>query len=235
MSNTIYTFWEGTMPEYLQLCMRTWKFPYVMLNYNNVQEYIGKLPEKLLQLTLPKIADYIRVHVLNKFGGYWLDTDTIMLNDNLPQCNIMGMPSNRSHTIGFLYTEPQSDMYKAWTKYQDDVVQKLPIMKQGDTTPWNIMGNNFTDAYVAAHEEICIGDIKTYWPETYMVAGDAPRREKYIKFYFESNYRIDDLDNERPNMLMLHNSWTPKWYKQLNMDAVRTNKCTLSNIINARL
>ena len=49
----------------------------------------------------------------------------------------------------------------------------------------------------------------------------------------EEGKDLDDLDNERPNMLMLHNSWTPKWYKQLNMDAVRTNKCTLSNIINA--
>ena len=39
MNNKIYTFWEGKIPEYLKLCLQTWKFPYIVLNYNNITQY----------------------------------------------------------------------------------------------------------------------------------------------------------------------------------------------------
>ena len=235
MESCIYTFWAGVMPDYLKMCLRTWKFPYILLNYDNIEQYIGKLPDKLLQLTLPKIADYIRVHLLTKYGGYWLDVDTVMLTNSLPNVNVMGYPDSRAHTIGFLYTAPQSDMYQKWSAYQDKIVQDLPIMNTGDTTSWNIMGNAFTDKYVAEHKNITIGDIKTYWPETYMIPGDAPRREKYIKFHFESAYSLESLDCQLPNMIMLHNSWTPHWYKSLDSDAILRSNVTLSNIFKSIL
>ena len=43
----VYTFWEGEMPAYIKLCMQTWKIPYVLLNYDNVNQYTDIPIEKL--------------------------------------------------------------------------------------------------------------------------------------------------------------------------------------------
>jgi hypothetical protein len=225
----IYTFWEGEMPEYLKLCMNTWHFDYVILNYENLTKYTDSLPEKIKQLSLPKIADYVRVHVLRDNGGYWLDTDTILLNDELPKENILGNPKTRENTIGFLKTEPYSDMYLRWSFFQEYTLKHLPNMKK-DTTRWDVMGNAFTDDYLKKNLYVSIGSINEKWAETYMIKENIERKIKYKKFYFENNFSIKDL-TEKTNMLMLHNSWTPDWYKKLNKDGVLKQNCTLSNIL----
>ena len=122
------------MPEYLKLCLDTWKFQFVILDYNNLSQYTDKIPEKVKQLTLPKIADYIRVHVLRDNGGYWLDTDTVMLSDSLPEFTILGDDKIRTNTIGFLHTEAKSPMFSEWAKFQDDVLSRLPEMPIRDIT-----------------------------------------------------------------------------------------------------
>lgn len=230
MSKKIYTFWEGKMPDYLKLCMETWKFPYIVLNYNNLSQYTDKIPEKVKQLTLPKIADYVRVHVLRDNGGIWLDTDTIMLSDKLPEEYILGNNDTRINTIGFLKTEPHTEFFETWASYQDWMLNKLPNLKT-DTTHWGIMGNLFTDPFLKEHKEIKIGKLEQNWPETYMINGNLQRPSKYQKFYFGCNFTLNDV-KDKTNMLMLHNSWTPDWYKKLSKEDVLKQKCTLSNILN---
>lgn len=245
MSEKIYTFWEGILPDYLKLCMETWKFPYVVLNYDNLTQYTDKIPEKVKQLTLPKIADYIRVHVLRDNGGIWLDTDTIMLSDKLPEECILGNNTERSNTIGFLKTEAHSDFFESWAAFQDQMLNRIPVSNI-DITPWNIMGNRFTDNYLKVHKDIQIGKLEQNWPETYILKEELSRAQLYQifhfgnfrlndtqlyrKFYFGSDFTLNDV-KDKTNMLMLHNSWTPEWYKNLSQDDVLNQKCTLSNVL----
>lgn len=240
MKEKIFTFWEGKMPSYIQLCMQTWKFDYVLLNYNNLHEYTDlniknihgvhrnkSVYDRLKEFSLPKIADFVRVHVLRDNGGYWLDADTIMLSDELPKENMIGNDKTRANTIGFLHTESHTDMYNEWSKHQDDVVFRTTLTN--DETNWNVLGNLFTDNYLKFHNEITIADVTNCWAETYMIKGKTLRSVKYNQFYFEDNYKLSDL---RPtNMLMLHNSWTPDYYKQLTKSRVLDKDCTLSNIL----
>ena len=227
----IFTFWEGKLPEYLKLCLNTWKFPYIILNYNNLSLYTEKLPEKVKQLSLQKVADYVRVHVLRDSGGIWIDTDTIMLNDKLPNALILGDNINRTNTIGFLNANAiiNSDIFIQWATFQDSVINDLKDMPNGDTTNWDIIGNKFTNNYLLNHKEIFIDSIEDKWVETYMIKENIPRDSKYKLFYFKTNYTLKDINNT--NMLMLHNSWTPNWYKELSIEEVLKNKCTLSNIL----
>ena len=37
----VYTFWEGQMPAYIDLCLKTWRVQYTVLNYNNLRNYIA--------------------------------------------------------------------------------------------------------------------------------------------------------------------------------------------------
>lgn len=228
--NKIYTFWEGIIPAYIELCMKTWKFPYIVLNYNNLSQYTDELPEKVKQLTLPKIADYVRVHVLRDNGGYWFDTDTIMLSNKIPEECILGDDNTRQNTIGFLHTIPHSDFFEKWAVYQDTKLNEINILDK-DTTKWDIMGNAFTDDYLKKNIKFKIGKLEQNWPENYMITDEIiSRPNKYKKFYFESNFTLNDI-KDKTNMLMLHNSWTPDWYKKLSKEDVLKQNCTLSNIL----
>lgn len=220
----IFTFWEGKMPAYIKCCIDTWKFNYVLLTYDTLSAYTDLDIEGLKRFTLPQIADAIRVHVLRDNGGYWLDADTIMLNDLLPTENMMGYPKLRNATIGFLHTESNSEMFTEWAKYQDMVIQNA------DTEPtWDVMGNAFTDDYIKTHLDITIADISNCWAETYMIRGYPSRRDKYHQFYFNKHYKLEDL--KPTNMLMLHNSWTPNWYKDLSKQDILDSDYTMSNIL----
>lgn len=212
----IYTFWEGPMPQYIEMCLRTWKLPYTMLNYSNVGEYTELPLKRLKRFTLPQIADVVRVHVLRDHGGYWLDADTIMIKGQLPETDMVGDPAKRTNTIGLLWSAPGSAMFKAWAAYQDKIING-----EHTSLSWSLMGNEFTDDYVKAHREIRIHDVTDYWPETYMIQ-DGNRMDKYKRFYFDSAFTLADI--RQTDLLMLHNSWTPHWY-DLKHD------CTLSNIL----
>lgn len=225
MAEQIFTFWEGEMPAYIKLCIQTWRFPYTLLTYDNLHEYTSFDISGAKRFTLPQIADCVRVHVLRDNGGYWLDTDTIMLRDSLPTANMIGNIESRSTTIGFLHTQANSDMYKKWAEYQDGV-----IANPNSKTRWDIMGNAFVDNYIQSHLGITIEDTNKYHPE-YSIEGHISNQLKYKKYYFEtSNTNIPDTD-----MLMLHNSWTPAWYKKLNREEVLKYSCTLSNILRGLL
>ena len=217
------------MPDYIKLCMNTWKFNYTVLNYENLNKYTDlQVTNQLKRFTLPQIADCVRVHVLRDQGGYWLDADTIMITGELPTTNMIVNSSDRTQTIGYLYSEPNSKMFTEWAKYQDSVVRNPNASHR-----WSVMGNDFTDEYVKTHPDITICPVDYCWPETYMITKDIPRYEKYQKFYFECSCTLHDL--LPTNMLMLHNSWTPNWYKKLSADEVLNQKCTLSNILKETL
>lgn len=220
----IFTFWEGPMPGYIELCLKTWKLPFTMLNYDNLRQYTDFDIERVKRFTLPQIADCVRVHVLRDHGGYWLDADTIMLTDKLPETNFVGYPEQRTCSVGLLYSEPGSDMFVEWAKYQDEVIS-------GWDTPtfWAVMANSFTDPYLQNHKEMRIYPITDFWPETYMVDKPLQRYQKYKEFYFEQRCALEDI---RPtDLLMLHNSWTPDWYKSVPAYKVLDANCTMSNIL----
>lgn len=225
MTDKIFTFWEGPMPPYIQLCVSTWKFPFTYLNYKNLHEYTDLPIEPLQRFTLPQIADAVRVHVLRDQGGVWLDADTIMLKDQLPEEDMIGDPGERKVTIGYLRAkEPHTAIYDAWAAYQDRV-----IADPGSGAHWSAVGNDFADPYVREHREVTIAPVWACWPETYMITGPGTRFEKYREFYFQSAYGLGEL--RRTDMLMLHNSWTPDWYKRLRGLELLRRTCTLSNIL----
>lgn len=63
-----------------------------------------------------------------------------------------------------------------------------------------------------------------------MINEDKERYIKYVLFYFKNKYKLSDIHTT--DMLMLHNSWTPYWYKQKTLKDIREDNCTLSNILN---
>lgn len=93
--NNIWMYWENLpgkkKPPYLNLCYQTiqkncsQKFNIHLLNEKNIYKYIPDLRSDLnKKLSIQQKVDYVRYVLLYKYGGIWIDADTIILKDLTP-------------------------------------------------------------------------------------------------------------------------------------------------------
>lgn len=91
----IWMYWENkpnkSKPEYLKLCYKTIvkncknSFHIKLLNEKTVFKYLPNLRKDLDKyMSIPQKTDYIRLSLLKKYGGIWLDSDTIVIKDLYP-------------------------------------------------------------------------------------------------------------------------------------------------------
>ena len=227
----IYTFWEPrtNIPYYLQLCMETWKkflpnATIVVLDYKNIGEFIDvrELGLNLFsgRFSLPMIADAIRVALLAKYGGVWMDIDTIILNSSAEKYLL---PDDKHKTIffghhmAFINTPPCAVCMKLWVNY---IREKIWELTPATKIEWSFMGNDFISAYINAHpDEMKILDANIHKPELKII-NDA------LKKIYPVNPYLGNTD-----LILLHNSWTPAAYKQWSPQKILRCDCTMSNIL----
>ena len=141
----IFTFWEPheKMPGYLKLCIKTWKkflpdYDIKVLDYKNVKDYLGEnLFSNIICKTMPlKIqADAIRVALLKKFGGIWLDADTIITNGQFInklkyyELIMLGEEKNKIQNIGFIASSSNSSIINEWLK---EIIKKVNQYKENN-------------------------------------------------------------------------------------------------------
>lgn len=224
--------------------METWKKldnEVIELDFATINDFTDTFinNEELKRFSLPQMSDYVRIHVLRDQGGYWLDADTIIFDGELPTTEkdvmLVGNPEKKTVSIGMLKTKPHSQMFDTWAKNQD---REFRSGKNYDNSfpniwRWNLFGNSFLDKYVNAGNDFEIVPIDKYYPELQQVTGDEHHMYKYQRFYFDRSYNYDDI--EPISLLMLHNSWTPQFYKDLSVRAVLSNHCTMSNMLREAL
>lgn len=91
----IWMYWENinkqSRPAYLDLCLETVRkncsqdFNIHVLDEKSVLQYVPinfKVYEKIW--TIPQKTDYIRLYLLARYGGIWLDFDIIVIKSLLP-------------------------------------------------------------------------------------------------------------------------------------------------------
>ena len=242
----VYTFWEPreNIPFYLQLCMETWKkflptATIVLLDYKNIGEFLDvrELGLNLFsgKLTLPQIADAIRVALLAKHGGVWLDIDTIILSSNAEK---YFMPDEKHRTvffgdteksalrICFINTPPNSMCMNLW---REVIKEKIWNLKSETIVTWDFFGNKFIDDYVRIHaDEIKILDMRIAMPQLSLVSESVNYQQSDFLYYFLHNHHLKDISAD---MLLLHNSWTPPFFKQVSSKEFFYLDCTLVNVL----
>ena len=92
--NNVWLYWENkensVMPTYIRMCHesviknRGKELNVTILNENNIRKYLPYLREDINDLSIPQKADYIRLAILNEYGGIWLDSDIIVLKPLSP-------------------------------------------------------------------------------------------------------------------------------------------------------
>lgn len=85
----IWTYWHDTnLPEIIQKFIENWKYhnpdySIIILNNDNYKEYIvncdiTNIYNYPAARFYARIADFMRIHVINQHGGIWLDASTIL-------------------------------------------------------------------------------------------------------------------------------------------------------------
>ena len=88
----IWTFWHSNdLPLLVRLCIKTWKklcpnYKITVVNLENINSYLSKSEFDYKELVhndmYQRLSDYVRVNLLAKYGGVWMDA-TIILNKDL--------------------------------------------------------------------------------------------------------------------------------------------------------
>lgn len=82
----IWAYWDSDeIPEIVKLSIKSWRkrSPQYKINFTN-QKNIGtliSLPENWKTLPAYRQSDIIRLRLLEKYGGVWIDASTILLED----------------------------------------------------------------------------------------------------------------------------------------------------------
>lgn len=81
----IWTYWEDdNMPELVSRCVAKWRefnpdWTITILNKNNLKQYVPEVDIFSLKFadTAPRRSDFVRLHVLPKYGGVWVDASIL--------------------------------------------------------------------------------------------------------------------------------------------------------------
>lgn len=88
----MWVYWElingaKSAPPYITMCMEIMKknasktFNLVFLNEKTVFDYLPDLRRDINDLPIALKTDYVRVTLLSRYGGLWVDADTIVMTD----------------------------------------------------------------------------------------------------------------------------------------------------------
>lgn len=155
---TIWTFWAGDMPEHIKLCQETvarnakgWSVE--CLDVKEARRLVQWMRKDWEDIPVPAHqADYLRAHLLYSFGGFWMDSDIILLG-GMGRCRkaieregYFFTSRPRKPFIGFMGCRPDHgrshDLMKAWIDGMDkkldrSLKQKWPAL--GADILWSLI------------------------------------------------------------------------------------------------
>ena len=206
-------------------------------------------------MSLPIQADAIRVAVLKKHGGIWMDIDTILLNSKfLLKLNnfdlvMFGDTKNKTQNIGFIYAKTNSSIMNEWLEriihnvklYKETVMSK----RNNDAfdwkynlekvNSWNYLGNGIIDPLLNNTNDTKFLRLDKYkmnvFPEIqYFENTLLDYILMYKQFYFQKGDPKKMVNNSE-GVLLLHNSWTPEKYKLMNKKRFLKQDILLSKLL----
>jgi|688.fasta_scaffold121529_2 hypothetical protein len=89
LSKNIYTYWDKPDNDIINAHIETWKrnipkdWTINFITKDNVSEYVSKeFLNKYKKLDSVRFSDFLRVELLSKNGGVWMDSGIIVINGN---------------------------------------------------------------------------------------------------------------------------------------------------------
>lgn len=259
MNKIIFTFWEpiDKIPGYILLCIQTWKkilpdYTIKILNYQTTKDLLGEAIFSNIiceNMTLSIKADAIRVALLKKYGGIWLDADTIIYKREIfkklynYELVMMGEEKTLTQNIGFIFASDNSFIINEWYKeiinkvkiYKQDMLKNNSLNSGKYSLPWHYLGNMIVDKLVknTTNKTFLRLDrsIINPFPEFIFFKNSSLNpAQKYLQFYFKKRDPQIIL-NIANDIILLHNSWTPLKYKEMSEKEFLNQDIFLSRLL----
>jgi hypothetical protein len=124
----IWTYWDSPdIPEIVKICLTSWKnhaqnYKINIINKNTAEQYVN-MPESWKELPAYRQSDIIRLLLLEKYGGIWIDASTILLKNPYSFVKQDGLTlfitprttlQNPVFENWFISAPPQNNIIKLW-------------------------------------------------------------------------------------------------------------------------
>lgn len=250
---TVAIYWEGERPPaYLTLCVTSWlKYipieNLVILNQSNVEEYLSDYlsAEDLRQLTYAKQSDVVSACYLAKFGGCFIDADTVFTSErclDFIQPDAAGKLKLFSYHIGALSAKPGNPALEHWAREATMLIKNLHI---GEI--WSSVGNSIIDPFLAKPENkelverlpvlenvVTPERMAEFWVN---FSEGLSRQEYYREFWFNPQSpkpNFPQLVGEAgAGIVCLHNSWTPRTVWDMTKEELGASDLPIAKFITA--
>lgn len=233
--NIVWQYWETspnkTKPGYISLCMSMLAeqcadegIEYVELNPSNVHSYLNEsdIPSNWHNIkNIAHKADYIRAVILYRYGGLWIDADSIVTRfkgDVLKEyLNFLekvdwALPAdNEGLSIGIMAVRKNSPFLYQW------ITMMKKIINEKNTFGWTELGydilNPLWNEWNKKYGKLWKVKLLSYTDTT------SPIQWKDSSKFFEkgtSNF----LERNIQPVVMLYNNIFPEWFKNLSLNEV---------------
>ena len=251
----IFTFWEPrkNIHGYISLCMRTWKiflpdYEVVVLDWQNLDRYltpneIGAVLCK--EMTLAMQSDCLRCAILLKYGGIWMDADTILTHRidtllNREGCLFIGRQElgRRVNYGAFIVANaPGSQFLLSWyssllpriceaRRYRlNPLLRVFCRSKWRKIRRWDYCVNAIIDPLCNEQGERLgyqfvdkddIGAMPEFRLRRNPRFAALSAEQLYRKYWFEKPEA--EAEGGSGGDVLLHNSWTPKNFRDMSED-----------------
>jgi len=117
-----------------------------LINHDNIHKYIDNIPNIFYKLEYALQADYVRVNVIYKYGGIWLDSDTLVINSLDEMFNIFNYndgffikENNVCLCNGVFGSKKNTNLMKIWKNKIDE------YLIQNNEINWAMLGREILD------------------------------------------------------------------------------------------
>lgn len=243
----IFTYWEGdNPPTYIQLAVATWyefipNLNVTVLNHSNLEEWIGSYVDlnALKTYSLAMQSDVVSAVILAKYGGVFMDADTIVTRDVTSfiqsedkRLTAFGKPIEGQFHVAVLRAGPRNGAAVRWA---NEATRRVNSTK--DNPPWNYLAGSILEAMTMEPETKALFNIIDRTESGNIL--EAKFGTGYKEFYFSETDQCDPdlaIASATEGIISLHNSWTPKEYSDIQDPIdVLAHKSFLSRILHTLL
>ena len=180
MEKIIWQYWEGDKIPFIEMCQDTVReknknFQIKLVNEKTIKHYLPDLREDLDKL--PRVAnkvDYIRFSLLNKYGGFWLDSDIVCFKSLDEIYNIFiekketfaatGHNGPSRPSVWLLISKKDSEISNNYLREANKILDN--IIKYEDVG-WNDLGNRCLKKAAADSQSLFFMPPEKFSPLTY--------------------------------------------------------------------
>jgi hypothetical protein len=189
----VFVYWVGPSYSLIDLLRKIMLFhsngginyQLHVINHQNINEYLNELPEKFYSLIPAYQADYVRVAVLERFGGIWLDSDTLVMSDLNDLFSILetkqGFFIRQNNNLlcnGVFGARAGTPLLTAWRQAMLEM-----IAEKGNNLIWSELGNLWLEEKYQStnwfNEYTIFQGLDTMYPANWDVCVDSYLRQPY--------------------------------------------------------